>query len=100
MQQDDGKPVADPVVVLREEFDEWGLLFHPDTGDTYGLNPVGVFVWQRLDGDHTVGDIAAELAETFEEVPGDAADHVGKFVEEAASQGLVTAGAPVAEGVS
>ena len=51
------KPVANSLVVLREEFDDWAVLFDPDTGNACGLNPVGVFIWKRLDGRHTVPDI-------------------------------------------
>jgi hypothetical protein len=25
------KPIANPVVVLREKFDDWAILFNPDT---------------------------------------------------------------------
>ncbi len=34
-------PVANPSVVLREEFDNRAILFDPDTGDAFGINPVG-----------------------------------------------------------
>jgi hypothetical protein len=25
-------PIANPLIVLREEFDDWAILFDPDTG--------------------------------------------------------------------
>ena len=28
-------PIANPLIVLREEFDDWAILFDPDTGDAY-----------------------------------------------------------------
>jgi hypothetical protein len=34
-----------------------GSFFDPDTGNTYGLDPIGVFLWKRLDGKHFVEDI-------------------------------------------
>ena len=43
-------PLANPSLVLREEFDDWAVLFDPDTGDSFGLNPVSVFIFKRLDG--------------------------------------------------
>jgi hypothetical protein len=43
-------PVANPLIVLREEFDDWAILFDPDTGNAFGLNPTGVFIWKLLDG--------------------------------------------------
>ena len=37
------KPVANPLLVLREEFDDWAILFDPDRG--YGLRSNHVKVW-------------------------------------------------------
>jgi hypothetical protein len=34
-----GKPIGNPVVMLREEFDDRAILFDPDTGHGFGLNP-------------------------------------------------------------
>ena len=50
----DDKPIVNPYVQLREEFDDWAILFNPDTGRGFGLNPTGVYVWKLLDGAHTV----------------------------------------------
>jgi SynChlorMet cassette protein ScmD len=55
------KPLANPLVVLREEFDDWAILFDPDTGHAYGLNPVSVFIWKHLDGKHTMANILESL---------------------------------------
>jgi len=35
---------ANPGVVLREEFDDWAVLFDPDTGESFAVDPVGVFI--------------------------------------------------------
>ncbi|MBI5833754.1 MAG: SynChlorMet cassette protein ScmD [Armatimonadetes bacterium] len=82
-------PLADPLVVLREEFDDWAVLFHPDTGAAVGLNPVGVAIWQRLDGRHTVPGIVTELTETFDGVPGSAVEEVHAFVADLIERGFV-----------
>ena len=37
------KPIANPLIVLREEFDDWAILFDPDTGDAFGLNAAEPF---------------------------------------------------------
>ncbi len=34
----DPLPVANPSIVFREEFDDWALLFDPDTSESYGIN--------------------------------------------------------------
>jgi SynChlorMet cassette protein ScmD len=83
------KPVANPLVVLREEFDDWAILFEPDTGNAFGLNPVGVFIWKRLDGKHTMEDILKELRDNAEDVPEEGGDHLKEFVKELVEQGLV-----------
>ncbi len=52
---DDHKPIVNPYVQLREEFDDWAILFNPDTGRGFGLNPTGVRVWKLLDGEQHRG---------------------------------------------
>ena len=84
----DDKPVANPLVVLREEFDDWAILFDPETGKGFGLNPVSVFVWKHLDGKHTAADILAELRESCENVPEEGEEQVKKFIESLLKEGL------------
>lgn len=83
------KPVAHPVVVLREEFDDWAVLFHPDTAEAVGINPVGVALWKRMDGTHSLTDLVAELGELFSGVPGSAPEEVAAFVEDLEQRGFV-----------
>jgi SynChlorMet cassette protein ScmD len=78
---------ANPLLVLREEFDDWAVLFDPDTGDAFGLNPVSVFVWKRLDGKHTTQDILKELREESEDVPENAGQEIEDFIEELVEKG-------------
>ena len=82
------KPIANYNLVLREEFDDWAVLFDPDTGVACGLNPVGVFVWKRLDGSHTELDILQELKEDCENVPDNAAEHITEFVRDLVLRGF------------
>jgi SynChlorMet cassette protein ScmD len=82
------KPLSNPLIVLREEFDDWAILFDPDTGKGYGLDPVSVFIWKRLDGQHTIEDIIAELRENCQDMPKDAEDHVIDFIQDLLAQGL------------
>ena len=83
------KPIANPLIVLREEFDDWAILFDPDTGDGSGLNPISVFIWKRLDGKHTTQDILRELHETCEDVPENAEQEIKDFIEELEKKGYV-----------
>ncbi len=83
------KPVANPELVLREEFDDWAILFDPDTGDGFGLNPVSVYIWKLLDGRHSEEDILRELSGAFDDVPHDADVHLSEFVKDLANRGFV-----------
>jgi SynChlorMet cassette protein ScmD len=74
-------PIANPLIVLREEFDDWAILFDPDTGNAFGINPTGVFIWKHLDGKHSEKDIVAKLCEEAEDVPDEAAEHIRFFIE-------------------
>lgn len=83
------KPIANPLIVLREEFDDWAILFDPDTGNAFGLNPTGVFIWKLLDGRHNPDDIVNRLREEADNVPEDAGEHARRFIASLEQQGLV-----------
>ncbi len=88
MRQSD-KPIANPVAVLREEFDDWAVLFNPDTADAVGINPVGVVVWKLMDGQHSLEEIVAKVGDRFADVPDAAAEDMTAFVDDLAERGFV-----------
>ena len=88
MKQTD-KPIANPVVVLREEFDDWAVLFNPDTADAMGTNPVGVSVWKRMDGKQSLADIVTKIKNDFEGAPEAVVQEITTFVESLAARGFV-----------
>jgi len=83
-----GKPIANPLIVLREEFDDWAILFDPESGNAFGLNPVSVFIWKLLDGHHTVVQIVESIRAECDDVPDDAQDRVIAFVQDLLDRGL------------
>lgn len=83
------RPFANPVVVLREESDDWAILYNPDTADAVGLNPVGVAVWRLLDGDNSVAAIGAQLHDQFADTPPDVCGDLCRFVDALADLGFV-----------
>jgi SynChlorMet cassette protein ScmD len=87
MTQKTDTPIANQMLVLREEFDDWAVLFDPDTGDGFGLNPISVFIWKRLDGKHTVQDIMKEIQENCEDAPENAEQEVNDFIQELVEKG-------------
>lgn len=80
---------ANPTVVLREEFDDSAVLFDPDTGEGYGLNPVGIFVWKLLDGEHTVEQIKNQVSGGFRNIEEQAGEQIEGFLEDLLENGLV-----------
>ena len=84
------KPVADPKMVYRQEFDDWAVLFDPETGEAFGMNPTAAFIWERLDGKHTKEDILRCLKEECEDVvPEEASDHLESFLSGLREKGFV-----------
>lgn len=80
--------IANPLIVLREEFDDWALLFDPDTSHSYGLNPVSVFIYKRLDGKHSVEEIMTELRSACQNPPEEAEADVQLFLDDLVANGL------------
>jgi len=86
---DKTKPIANPLVVLREEFDDWAILFNPDTADAVGINPVGVAVWKLIDGHHNLEEIIAKIKKHFSEVPDSIIEDIKTFVKNLEERGLI-----------
>ena len=82
------KPIINPAIVLREEFDDWALLYDPRSGQVFGINPVGVFVWKRLDGKHSTEDIISELRKNCDNLPDQASAEVESFIQDLKKKGL------------
>lgn len=83
------RPIANPIVVLREEFDDWAILFNPDTAAAVGINPVGVSVWKQMDGRRSLQEIVSEIEATFDDAPEAALSEITAFVNKLADDGFV-----------
>jgi SynChlorMet cassette protein ScmD len=77
-------------VVIREEFDDWALLFDPDTGKVCGVTPVGVIIWKLIDGRRTEADICRMIREQFPDAPASVDEDVTEFMNEIADKGYAT----------
>ena len=80
---------TNPSIVLREEFDNYAFLYDPDTGDTYELNPSGVYIWKQLNGRHMVSQIVEKLNRKFDNVPSTARDHLKVFLNDLKTKGYI-----------
>lgn len=83
------RPIANPIVVLRTEFDDWAVLFNPDTASAVGTNPVGVAVWKRMDGKKSLADIVSEIKNSFADTPEAISKEIAAFVDNLAENGFV-----------
>jgi len=87
--QPSDKPAVNPVVVLREEFDDWAVLFNPDTAAAIGINPMGVNIWKRLDGQRSLADVVEVIKKDYRDVPDGVAEDVTSFVSQLTEQGFI-----------
>ena len=83
------KSIVNPVVVLRKEFDDWAVLFNPDTAEAVGINPVGVAIWELLDQQIDTQKIADTIRQDFADVPGGAKEEIETFIADLAKRGFI-----------
>jgi SynChlorMet cassette protein ScmD len=90
MRTKDKGPVPNPVVVLREEFDDWAVLFNPDNAKALGINPTGVAVWKALNGSKQIHEIVSDIKGEFSNVPEETVEmDISEFIEVLARGGFV-----------
>ena len=80
--QRDKKIIINPSVVLREEFDDWAILFNPESANAVGINPVGIAIWKLMDGHRGVDDIIAEISKRFSDAPTTVDEDISAFIED------------------
>jgi SynChlorMet cassette protein ScmD len=88
MNQEEPVPIANSMIVFREEFDDCALLFDPYTGKAFGVNPVAALIWKRLDGNHSAKAILDEITEKFSDFPEDIESHLKDFIQELVKNGF------------
>ena len=75
-------PSVLPKISLREEFDDWALLFNPDTGKAVGLNPTGVSIWRCLAENKDLTSIIQVLTDEYDPLPEDLAEDIRSFCDQ------------------
>lgn len=82
--------IRNPDVALREEDEDGGLLFNPDTNQVRVVNTTGLFIWQQCDGSRAEADIVRALQDAFDEVPEDqVAQDVREFIADMVESGFL-----------
>jgi hypothetical protein len=81
--------VRHPACFVREEDEEGGFLFNPDTGKVCLLNPAAVSIWSLLDGKRTVADIVTELRASFTDTTAEMDQQVWDHLQALCTLGVV-----------
>ena len=87
----DSNPRRHPDTAFRPVGDEGGLVVIPGKSEVKVLNPVGIKVYELLDGEHSVETIVEAVTSEFEVSVEDAAKDVGDFIEMLREHGLLAA---------
>lgn len=85
-------PIPLPQISLREEFDDWALLYNPDNGESVGLTPTGVTIWRSLVEGKDLPGIIQALTDEYESVPGDLSEDIRAFGDQIVRAGFATTG--------
>jgi hypothetical protein len=82
--------IRNPDVLLKEEDEDGALVFNPDTDKIMVLNPTGLFIWKRCDGNAGMGDLVSEVRDCFSAVPQDrVGEEVRGFIEKMIAEGFI-----------
>ena len=85
----DATPSTNPEVVMTELDNDEAVLLHLDTKLYYSLNSTGLWVWKRLGGRLTLGEISARLQDEFDVTPAKAQEAVLSLASELHEEKLI-----------
>jgi len=71
MKIDNTRYLCNPDVVLREEDEDGGLLFNPDTNQVKIVNSTGLYIWKEFIAINTPDKVAEAVLTNFEEAAPD-----------------------------
>ena len=82
--------LVNPDVVLREEDEDGGLLFNPDTNQVKIVNSTGLFIWKQFCCATELEFVLDALQANFEAVPvGEVENDVKEFLEGMLANGFI-----------
>ena len=78
-----------PNIVLREEADDWGILFDPDTGNSVVLNPVAISMFKAMRKTQDIDGVAAAIRAEYTDIPESLKEDITTFVNSLAENGFI-----------
>jgi len=86
----DSKVRKNPEVVARGLAEqEGGVLLHLETGAYHGVNPVGLVIWELIDGERTVANLIEATRARVDNPPPQLDQDVIAFLKSAVERDLV-----------
>ncbi|MEA3455134.1 MAG: PqqD family peptide modification chaperone [Campylobacterota bacterium] len=76
-------------LVLREESDDWGVLFDPDTGNSVALNPVAISIFKVMRQTQNMNSIISAIHEEYEEIPETLSQDIVDLIDTLAQDGFI-----------
>jgi hypothetical protein len=61
--------IQNPDIILREEDEDGGLLFNPDTGQVKVVNSTGLFIWKQFATSNDLETVVSAIKANYEDVP-------------------------------
>ena len=85
-----GLLMCNPDVVLREEDEDGGLLFNPDTNQVKVINTTGLFIWRQFKEVNTSDKVVESILKNFEEATKDTVmTDLAEFLQEMIASGFI-----------
>jgi hypothetical protein len=79
----------DQVVARELSPAEGGVLLHLESAQYHGVNPVGLLIWELLDGQRTVREVIDAVRDRVQNPPPQLEDEVMQFLTDVQERNLV-----------
>ena len=83
------RPMHIPDLVWRTMDDEM-VIIRPGDGAIRVLNTVGAFIWNEMDGIHTIDDLVERVCAEYEVEAEEARSDLVEFLQDLVTEGFVT----------
>jgi hypothetical protein len=74
--------------VVHRQLQEGAVLLNLDDGSYFQINPVGLLIWETLEG-NDLAHVVSRVKESFEDAPPSVADDVSSFIETLLERDLI-----------
>ncbi len=79
-----------PMIVLREDFENMPVLFNPDDGELLSLNTTSLFIWKQLSGDISRDELISRIHQACgDSFPKEAEKDIDLFLDRMKRKGYI-----------